>query len=292
MNKFSKNISVAHSPDADDIFMYAAIAFGWASDERLKLSAKADDIESLNLSCLKGVYDVCAISFGLYPHISSDYALLDTATSFGRGYGPKLIVKKDTVLKRNFKVALSGKHTSNALLFSIAYPDARAVYMNFLDIEKAVLSGQVDAGVLIHESILDFSDELRVERELWDIWCELAGTSELPLPLGGMAIRRSLPLNDAVSTQNLLKKAVILARAHKNTLSSMLLERGVLRVDDKNLAKYLELYANDESIELSETQLEALDKFFELGYTHGFYSQKIKTSDYLVPSEYLDIRNS
>ena len=292
MNKFSKNISVAHSPDADDIFMYAAIAFGWASDERLKLSAKADDIESLNLSCLKGVYDVCAISFGLYPHISSDYALLDTATSFGRGYGPKLIVKKNAVLKRNFKVALSGKHTSNALLFSIAYPDARAVYMNFLDIEKAILSGQVDAGVLIHESILDFSDELRVERELWDIWCELADTTELPLPLGGMAIRRSLPLNDAIATQNLLKKAVILARAHKNTLSSMLLERGVLRVDDKNLAKYLELYANDESIELSETQLAALDKFFELGYTHGFYSQKIKTSDYLVPSEYLDIRNS
>ena len=292
MNKFSKNISVAHSPDADDIFMYAAIAFGWASDERLKLSAKADDIESLNLSCLKGVYDVCAISFGLYPHISSDYALLDTATSFGRGYGPKLIVKKNAVLKPNFKVALSGKHTSNALLFSIAYPDARAVYMNFLEIEKAVLSGQVDAGVLIHESILDFSDELRVERELWDIWCELAGTEKLPLPLGGMAIRRSLPLNDAVSTQNLLKKAVILARAHKKTLSAMLLERGALRVDDKNLAKYLELYANDESIELSEIQLAALDKFFELGYTHGFYSQKIKTSDYLVPSEYLDIRNS
>lgn len=292
MNKFSKNISVAHSPDADDIFMYAAIAFGWTSDERLKLSAKADDIESLNLSCLKGVYDVCAISFGLYPHISSDYALLDTATSFGRGYGPKLIVKKNAVLKRNFKVALSGKHTSNALLFSIAYPDARAVYMNFLEIEKAVLSGQVDAGVLIHESILDFSDELRVERELWDIWCELAGTSELPLPLGGMVIRRSLPLNDAIATQNLLKKAVILARAHKNTLSAMLLERGVLRVDDKNLAKYLELYANDESIELSRVQLAALDKFFGLGYTHGFYSQKIKTSDYLVPSEYLDIRNS
>ena len=72
----------------------------------------------------------------------------------------------------------------------------------------------------------------------------------------------------------------------------MLLERGVLRVDDKNLAKYLELYANDESIELSGVQLAALDKFFELGYTNGFYSQKIKTSDYLVPSEYLDIRNS
>lgn len=292
MNKFTKNISVAHSPDADDIFMYAAIAFGWASDERLRLSAKADDIQSLNISCLKGVYDACAISFGLYPLIASEYALLDTATSFGQGYGPKLIAKKDALLKRNFKVALSGEHTSNALLFRIAYPQARPVYMNFLEIEKAVLSGQVDAGVLIHESILDFSPELRVERELWDIWCELAGTSELPLPLGGMAIRRSLPLSDAIATQNLLKKAVRLARAHKNSLSAMLLERGAVRVDDKNLAKYLELYANDESIELSELQLSALDKLFELGYTHGFYSQKICVRDYLVPSEYLDIRNS
>ena len=85
-----------------------------------------------------------------------------TAVSFGEGYGPKLVKKKGAVLKRNFKVALSGKHTTNALLFRIAYPQARVIYKNFLEIEGAVLSGEVDAGVLIHESILDFSDELCV----------------------------------------------------------------------------------------------------------------------------------
>ena len=107
-------------------------------------------------------------------------------------------------LKKNFKVALSGEFTTNALLFKIAYPDARIVYKNFLEIEKAVLEDEVDAGVLIHESILGFSDALTVEREIWDIWKELC-KEELPLPLGGMALRRSIPLHRAI----LCEKALI-----------------------------------------------------------------------------------
>ena len=162
--------------------MYKAIDFGWVSSKNLKFSAAALDIQTLNDEALKGTYEATAISFALYPLICEEYALLRTAVSFGEGYGPKLVKKKGAVLKRNFKVALSGKHTTNALLFRIAYPQARVVYKNFLQIEGAVLSGEVDAGVLIHESILDFSDELCVEREIWDIWSELAGEN-LPLPL-------------------------------------------------------------------------------------------------------------
>ncbi|WP_370688086.1 menaquinone biosynthesis family protein, partial [Sulfuricurvum sp.] len=184
---------IAHSPDADDIFMYYAIKFGWVGKENTRFDNIALDIETLNTEALKGTYDISAISFGLYPHIRADYALLRTAVSFGQGYGPKLIRKKETTLKKRFKVALSGKYTTNALLFRIAYPDAKIVYMNFLEIEQAVLDGIVDAGVLIHESILGYNDSLEVEREMWDIWCELSG-GNLPLPLGGMAIRRSLPL--------------------------------------------------------------------------------------------------
>lgn len=287
--EFIKNISVAHSPDADDIFMYEAINLGWIETKNLHFSAKADDIQSLNLATINGVYDACAISFGLYPFVCDDYALLDTAVSFGNGYGPKLIKRKNESLKRNFKVALSGEHTSNALLFRIAYPQARITYMNFLDIENAVLSGVVDAGVLIHESILDFSDELEVEREIWDIWCELSGGA-LPLPLGGMALRRSLPLGDACNIQNILKKAVKVARERKDELSKILIQKNLVRVDDEKLAKYLELYANDESIELSDIQLDALDKFFELGFAHGLYPRLIKARDNLIPKEYEELR--
>ena len=287
-----KNISVAHSPDADDIFMYSAINLGWVGSEILRFSSKADDIETLNKSALRGEFDASAISFGLYPFIWQDYALLRTAVSFGNGYGPKLIKKKGVNLKTNFTVALSGEYTTNALLFKIAYPNARVIYKNFLDIESAVLSGEVDAGVLIHESILEFSSELCVEREIWDIWCELRGDESLPLPLGGMAIRRSLPLTDAIECERVLTKAVKIAYDNKNLLSKMLLERNLVRVDDKKLEIYLNLYANDSSINMDETQIKALNRLFEIGFERGFYSALIKAEPNLIPSEYLKSRMS
>ena len=101
-----KNISVAHSPDADDIFMYSAINLGWVGSDILEFNSRADDIETLNQGALRGEFDATAISFALYPFIFDDYALLRTAVSFGNGYGPKLIKKKNTILKPNFKVAL------------------------------------------------------------------------------------------------------------------------------------------------------------------------------------------
>ena len=284
-----KNISVGHSPDADDIFMYYAIKFGWVTPDDAKFDNIALDIETLNQATLKGEYDICAISFALYPFVKDDYALLKTAVSFGEGYGPKLIKKKGTVLKKNFKVALSGEFTTNALLFKIAYPNARITYMNFLDIENAVLDGTVDAGVLIHESILTYDNELEVEREMWDVWLELSGGG-LPLPLGGMCLRRSIPLNNAINYENTLIKAVEVANKNRKVLAPMLLEKGLIRVDAPTLDKYLDLYANDNSVKMSEIQYKALDKLFELGYKNGFYQNLIKAEDFLIPSEYEELR--
>ena len=286
-----KKMVIAHSPDADDIFMYYAIKFGWVGQNNIQFDNIALDIETLNTEALKGTYDITAISFGLYPHIRNDYALLRTAVSFGQGYGPKLIRKKETVLKRRFKVALSGKYTTNALLFRIAYPDAKIVYMNFLEIEQAVLDGVVDAGVLIHESILGYDESLEVERELWDVWCELSG-GNLPLPLGGMAIRRSLPITSAIMYENLLTKAVQIARDHKENLSKMLMERNLVRIDAPTLEKYLELYANDESITLNETQYKAIKLLFDLGHKHGFFDAAIDPRDFMIPLEYTELRYS
>ncbi len=284
-----KNISVAHSPDADDIFMYYAIKFGWVTPKDAKFENIALDIETLNQATLKGTYDICAISFALYPFVKDDFALLKTAVSFGEGYGPKLIKKKGTVLKRNFKVALSGEYTTNALLFKIAYPNARISYMNFLEIEDAVMNGDVDAGVLIHESILTYNQELEVEREMWDVWVELSGGG-LPLPLGGMCMRRSIPLLSAIDYENTLIKAVEVANKNRRVLAPMLLEKGLIRVDAPTLDKYLDLYANDNSVKMSELQYKAIDKLFELGYKNGFYQDLIKAEDFLIPSEYEELR--
>jgi len=284
-----KKTLIAHSPDADDIFMYYAIKFGWVGMDGISFDNIAKDIQTLNEDALNGVYDIVAISFALYPHIKEDYAPLRTAVSFGEGYGPKVIKKKGTTLKKNFRVALSGEHTTNAMLFRIKFPHARITYMNFLEIEQAVLDGNVDAGVLIHESILTYDNELQVEIELWDIWQELVG-NELPLPLGGMAIRRSLPLNKAIGYELTLTKAVQVARDHKDRLSKMLIERDLVRIDAPTLDKYLELYANDESITLSDIQYKAINKLFEIGYKHGFYDTLVKIEDYMIPTEYESLR--
>ncbi len=284
-----KTISVAHSPDADDIFMYYAIKFGWVRAKDAKFDNIAADIETLNQATLKGEYDICAISFALYPFVKDDYALLRTAVSFGEGYGPKLIKKIGTKLKRNFKVALSGEFTTNALLFKIAYPEARISYMNFLEIEEAVLNGTVDAGVLIHESILNYNKKLEVEKEMWDIWVELSGGG-LPLPLGGMCLRRSIPLHSAIDYENTLIKAVEVANKNRHVLAPMLIEKGLIRVNAATLDKYLDLYANDNSVKMSDIQYEALDKLYELGYKNGFYENLIKSKEFLIPSEYEELR--
>lgn len=285
-----KHISLAHSPDADDLFMYMAVKFGWVGNE-FDFESCALDIQTLNEKALANEFAVSAISFALYPLIADEYALLRTAVSFGEGYGPKLVRLKNKPLKRNFKVALSGAHTSNALLFRIAYPQARVVYKNFLDIENAVLCGEVDAGVLIHESILEFDEKLCVEAELWDIWRELA-KDDLPLPLGGMALRRSMPLTTAIKVEQILTKAVQIADSNKAILSKMLMERGLIRVDEAKLDKYLSLYANKNSVSMSEIQLKAVDRLFELGFKHKFYDKLIKANDYLIPSEYENLRFS
>ena len=282
-------ISLAHSPDADDIFMYYAIKFGWVDTKAYEFSNIGLDIETLNVEALKGTYDVTAISFGMYPWIKDDYALLRTAVSFGEGYGPKLIRRKEKRLKRNFKVALSGKYTTNAMLFRLYYPDARPIYMDFLEIEEAVVSGVVDAGVLIHESILNYDESLEVEKEIWDIWAELAGDN-LPLPLGGMAIRRSIPLNRAIEIENILIDGVKIANSKKEELCSRLEADKLVRISDSMLTKYLDMYASDESVELSPLQLKALDRLYEIGFEHGLWEAPIKTETYLIPGEYRELR--
>jgi len=286
-----KTIQLAHSPDADDIFMYYAIKFGWVDTKDYTFTNIGLDIETLNVEALKGTYDVSAISFGMYPLIKDEYAMLRTAVSFGEGYGPKLIKRKETTLKRNFKVALSGKYTTNAMLLRIYYPEARPVYMDFLEIEEAVVSGKVHAGVLIHESILDFDDSLEVEKELWDIWVELAG-KDLPLPLGGMAVRRSLPLNRAIDIENILVEGVKVANDRKEELCTKLENDNLVRISSDMLKKYLNMYASDESIELSTLQLKALDTLYDIGFKHGLWDVAMKTEDYLIPKEYSELRHS
>lgn len=305
--------NIAHSPDADDIFMYYAIKFGWITPPYPFVNI-ALDIDTLNKGALECKYDVCAISFSVYPLIAKEYALLQTGMSFGEGYGPKVIKKKDKVIKRqDFKVALSGEHTTNAMIFKMKFPQARVIYKNFLDIQHAVLNGEVDMGVLIHEEILNFDDSLEVYSNIWDIWEELNQNLEsknfssntfqssyhsskqsmqLPLPLGGMAIHRSIPLNKALEIENTLNEAIKIALKYKDLLSNMLINQSLVRVDSKSLEIYLDLYANEHSHSMSQSQIQAINMLFSLGKRSGFYSEEIDVRDYFLPREYLEHRHS
>ena len=126
---------------------------------------------------------------------------------------------------------------------------------------------------------------------MWDIWQELAGEN-LPLPLGGMCLRRSIPLNKAIEYEEALIKGVDVANKNKILLSKMLLERDLIRVDYDTLQTYLGLYANDDSIRLSDIQFQALNKLYELGFKYGYYDELIDIKKYLIPTEYKELRNS
>ncbi len=158
--------------------------------------------------------------------------------------------------------------------------------MNFLEIEEAVKSGAVDAGVLIHESILNFDDTLEVEKEMWDIWLELA-EERLPLPLGGMALRRSIPLNRAIELEEILTEGVKVANSRKGELCRELESRGLVRISDKMLDRYLNMYASEESIELSQLQIRALNRLYRV-----IYNRDIDVEEYLIPREYRDVRRA
>lgn len=284
------NISIAHSPDADDIFMYYSIKFGWVDTKDYIFNNIALDIETLNIKSLIGKYDVTAISFGAYPFIKNEYALLKTAISFGYGYGPKLIKNRNKNLGKYFTIALSGKYTTNAMLIKMYYPNAKPIYMNFLEIENAILNNRVDCGVLIHESILNFNKSLEVEKELWNIWTELI-QDDLPLPLGGMAIRRSIPLNRAIEIESILLSAVEVANIRKKELSRKLQEDNLVRIKDDMLDKYLNMYASDKSISLSNKEILGINKLYEIFLKHNIITQKTNILDYLIPSEYLSLRH-
>ncbi len=283
-------LSIAHSPDADDVFMFYALAFGWV-DFPKPFTHHALDIQTLNTEALKGTHAISAVSFALYPLIKDQYTLLECATSFGEGYGPKLVRLKNKPLKKNFKVALSGRYTTNAMLFRLYYPQARIVYKNFLEIEKAVLNSEVDAGVLIHESILDLHADLVVEKEIWEIWCVLSD-STLPLPLGCMILRRSIPLLQAILMQEALSKAIKIALNHQDLLSQMLLERHLLRVEQDQLNTYLKMYANESACKLDSKQQAGIDKLFEIGFKHGLYPEFISCVDHCIPTDYKHLRLS
>src|SRR6187399_183325 len=188
----TRTISVAHSPDSDDAFMFYGLATNKLETDGLKFEHTLKDIQSLNEDARNGVYDVTAISFHAYAYVADKYALLPHGASIGDKYGPILVSKepRDASEISTMKIAIPGELTSAYLALRIYNSEFEYVVMPFDEIIDAVQKGDVDAGLLIHEGQL-FYNQLGLHKvlDLGEWWHDKTG---LPLPMGGNVIRRDL----------------------------------------------------------------------------------------------------
>src|SRR3954464_3722903 len=185
-------IRIAHSPDSDDAFMFYGLATGQAPSDGFELEHVLSDIETLNRAAFDGKYEISAVSFHAYAHLTDRYILLPHGASMGDNYGPMIVVRKDGPGSLDgVTVAIPGTLTTAFLLLRLYDPDARYVAMPFDEILEAVRDGKVDAGLLIHEGQLTYEQEgLRKLVDFGEGGAERTGG--LPLPLGGNVIRRDL----------------------------------------------------------------------------------------------------
>ena len=185
-------LTLAHSPDADDAFMFYALAKDRIETGGLRFQHVLADIETLNQSALRSVYDVTAISFHAYAYLHQNYALLRCGSSFGEGYGPLVVAREKLKVAElaGKRIAIPGKMTSAYLLLRLFAGEVDALAVPFDEIPGAVASGQADAGLLIHEGQLTYGESgLHPVVDLGAWWREQHG---LPVPLGGLAVRRGI----------------------------------------------------------------------------------------------------
>ena len=185
-------IHVAHSPDSDDAFMFYALATGRVDTEGLQYVHELQDIETLNQRARRGELEVTAVSIHAYAHLTDRYALLPHGASMGDRYGPRLVARAAVSVDQlaGKRIAIPGLLTSAYLALRLRLPEFVPVVTPFDEIERAVLSGTVDAGLIIHEGQLTYADSgLHLVLDLGEWWF---GETGLPLPLGGNVIRKDL----------------------------------------------------------------------------------------------------
>lgn len=270
-----KEITVAHSPDSDDAFMFYALAKNKLNTHGLKINQVFKDIQTLNLEALTGKYEVSAVSFGAYPHISHQYALMPCGASMGQKYGP-VVVARQTLSPEELKaatIAIPGKLTTAYLALRLFARDLKVVEMPFDQIIPAVKSGQIDAGLLIHEGQLTYSGEgLTKVVDLGQWWFD---ETSLPLPLGGNVIRKDLGADLIKQTTKLLKDAIVYSLEHRHEA----LEYAMTFARDVNrdlTDKYIGMYVNELTVDCGDAGRAALIRLFEMSYESGIVDQKIQ----------------
>ncbi len=271
----TETLSLAHSPDSDDAFMFYALATGKVRLPGVKFNHILSDIETLNLAAHKETYDITAISFYGYTYVTDKYVLLDCGASFGEGYGPIVVsshpIKKNDLAGR--KIAIPGTKTSSYLALKLYEPNIEIVTIPFDKILDAVQAKEVEAGLLIHEGQLLFSGmglHKVVDLGIW--WHDTTG---LPLPLGANAIKRSLAAEMGPQVARIIRESVSYALDHREPALDYALQ--FARDMDPQLAdKFIGMYVNKWTLDYGEPGRKAVRELLGRGAAAGLVPSSFK----------------
>ena len=252
-------IRIAHNPDSDDAFMFYGLATGRVPSDGYELEHVLSDIETLNRAAFEGVYEITAVSFHAYAHLTNRYLLLPHGASMGDRYGPIVVARLDGPSStRGVRVAVPGKLTTALLALRLYDPAVEYVVMPFDQIQDRVRAGEVAAGLLIHEGQLTYADEgLKKIVDLGEWWADRTGG--LPLPLGGNVIRRDLGAPAIAALSRLLHDSIAYGLEHRAEALEHAMQYG-RGLDRARTDRFVGMYVNDLTLGYGDRGREAVDR--------------------------------
>ena len=268
-------ITVAHSPDSDDAFMFFGLASGNVETHGIVVDQVLKDIETLNRDAFEGRYEVTAVSFHAYAHLVDKYALLPHGASMGDKYGPIVVARQDSPVRavKGHRIAIPGTLTTAYLTLRIYEPDFEYVVVPFDEIQQAVLDGKADAGLLIHEGQLTYQDEgLRKIVDLGEWWAERTGG--LPLPLGGNIIRRDLGPEMIGKVSKMLHDSIAYALSHRTEAIEYALRFG-RGLDRAKTDRFVGMYVNDLTLAYGDRGRRGLERLLGDAYAQGLIPRPV-----------------
>lgn len=266
------NYTIGISPCPNDTYMFENMLT--EINTECKYDVIMADIEVLNNYALNHKLDIVKVSFHLYLHIAEEYILLPVGAALGENVGPLLISTKDYFTEdiEALRIALPGKYTTANLLFSLAFPNAnKKEFMLFSDIENAILQNKTDAGVIIHENRFTYAEKgLKKLLDLGEFWCKL---TNLPVPLGGIAVKRSLGDNAIKKICYALEKSIAVAKSR--TSPTLFIKQHAQEMNPDVLQKHINLYVNKYSENLDKNGCEAINTMANIAYSKGLINKPI-----------------
>ncbi len=270
-----REITIAHSPDSDDAFMFYALAKDHVTVPGYRFVHTLTDIETLNQKAMDGgVYDVTAVSFHAYPYIQKDYALMPCGGSVGEGYGPMIIARQPMSLEdvRRETIAIPGRLTTANLTLQMAMPGVSTAIVPFDQIIPQVLAGKYAAGLIIHEGQLTYGrDGLHCILDMGTWWRQETG---LPLPLGGNAIRRSLGPDVHRMMNQALRDSIRYALDHREEALEHAMQYA-RDLDTPSANKFVGMYVNERTMDYKPEGREAIRRLLQMGHERGVIPQPV-----------------